>query len=133
MRRDKPRLRIRDLMTGTLGAALLAVSAGATAATVASAASGPGDPAHEWPLNGRTFGETRFSPLTQINPANAGSLGLAWEFSGYTPRGRVHRGNEAAPVVSDGVMYVSGPWSMVYALDARSGKLLWQFDPKVDG
>src|SRR3954469_22321547 len=77
--------------------------------------------------------ETHFSPLTQIAPANASQLGLAWEFNDFVVRGRTHRGNEASPIVTDGVMYFSGPWSVVYALDARSGKLLWKYDPKVDG
>lgn len=91
------------------------------------------DVSHEWPLYGRTFDEARFSPLRQIGPANVSALGLAWEFSGFVVRGRTHRGNEASPLVADGVMYFSGPWSVVYALDARSGKLLWEYDPQVDG
>jgi quinohemoprotein ethanol dehydrogenase len=91
------------------------------------------DESHEWPLYGRTFEEARFSPLKQIDTANASTLGLAWEFKDFVVRGRVHRGNEASPLVSDGVMYFSGPWSVVYALDARSGKLLWKYDPQVDG
>jgi quinohemoprotein ethanol dehydrogenase len=91
------------------------------------------DESREWLLYGRTFEEARFSPLKQIDTANASTLGLAWEFKDFVVRGRVHRGNEASPLVSDGVMYFSGPWSMVYALDARSGKLLWKYDPQVDG
>jgi quinohemoprotein ethanol dehydrogenase len=91
------------------------------------------DVPQEWPLYGRTFEEARFSPLEQIGPSNASTLGLAWEFSDFVVRGRTHRGNEASPLVADGVMYFSGPWSVVYALDARNGKLLWKYDPQVDG
>jgi quinohemoprotein ethanol dehydrogenase len=91
------------------------------------------DESREWPLYGRTFEEARFSPLKQIDTSNASTLGLAWEFKDFVVRGRVHRGNEASPLESDGVMYFSGPWSVVYALDARSGKLLWKYDPQVDG
>jgi quinohemoprotein ethanol dehydrogenase len=91
------------------------------------------DESHEWPLYGRTFEEARFSPLTRIDPANVATLGLAWEFKDFVVRGRTHRGNEASPLVSDGVMYFAGPWSVVYALDARSGTLLWKYDPQVDG
>jgi quinohemoprotein ethanol dehydrogenase len=87
----------------------------------------------EWPLYGRNFEETRFSPRSQINASNVEKLGLAWEFNGFVVRGRTHRGNEASPVVADGVMYFSGPWSIVYAVDARSGELLWKFDPQVPG
>jgi quinohemoprotein ethanol dehydrogenase len=61
------------------------------------------------------------------------SLGLAWEFDDIQVRGSVHRGLEATPLVVDGVMYVSGPWSIVYALDARTGRKLWVFDPQVQG
>jgi len=91
------------------------------------------DESREWPLYGRTFDEDRFSPLTQIGTANVSTLGIAWEFNDFVVRGRTHRGNEASPLVADGVMYVSGPWSVVYALDARTGKLLWKYDPQVDG
>src|SRR3979490_3122612 len=91
------------------------------------------DESHEWPLYGRTFEEARFSPLRQIDTANASTLGLAWEFKDFVVRGRVHRGNEASPLVADGVMYFSGPWSVVYAVDARSGQLLWKYDPEVFG
>lgn len=86
-----------------------------------------------WPLNGRTFHEEHFSPLQQINPRNVGTLGLAWEFDGFVVRGRTHRGVEASPLMADGVLYFSGPWSVVYAVEARSGKLLWQYDPGVLG
>ena len=98
-------------------------------ATLVQAADG----SREWPLYGRTFEEARFSPLTQIAEANVSTLGLAWEFSDFVVRGRTHRGNEASPLVADGVMYLSGPWSVVYALDARNGRLLWKYDPEVDG
>ena len=91
------------------------------------------DEAREWPLYGRTFDEARFSPLRQIGPTNVSTLGLAWEFNDFVVRGRTHRGNEASPLVADGVMYFSGPWSVVYALDARNGQLLWKYDPQVDG
>lgn len=91
------------------------------------------DESHEWPLYGRTFEEARFSPLEQIAPTNVSTLGLAWEFNDFVVRGRTHRGNEASPLVADGVMYFPGPWSVVYALDARNGRLLWKYDPQVDG
>jgi quinohemoprotein ethanol dehydrogenase len=91
------------------------------------------DESVEWPLYGRNFEEARFSPLTQIGTDNVSTLGLAWEFNDFVLRGRTHRGNEASPLVADGVMYFSGPWSVVYALDARNGRLLWKYDPRVDG
>ncbi|MEZ5573278.1 MAG: PQQ-dependent dehydrogenase, methanol/ethanol family [Halioglobus sp.] len=80
----------------------------------------------EWMSHGRTYSEQRFSPLTQINTDNVAKLGLVWSYDLKT-----ERGIEATSLVVDGVMYTTGAWSVVYALDARSGKLLWTFDPKV--
>jgi len=82
----------------------------------------------EWLSYGRTDSEQRFSPLEQIDESSVTGLALAWT----TPTGTT-RGMEATPLVHDGVMYVSGSWSIVLALDARSGKELWRFDPKVSG
>ena len=79
-----------------------------------------------WMSTGRTYGEQRFSPLKKINADNVKELGLAWSY-----KLDVDRGVEATPIVVDGVMYTTGAFSMVYALDARSGKLLWKYDPKV--
>ena len=80
-----------------------------------------------WPSNGRTPGEDRFSPLSQITDENVNELGLAWSYDTGTDRGL-----EATPVVIDGVMYTSGSWSVVIALDAATGEELWRFDPGVD-
>jgi quinohemoprotein ethanol dehydrogenase len=110
----------------------LAQPGGETAATKAPIVASKDD-GREWPLYGGTSDEQRFSPLRQINPSNVGALGLAWEFDDFVVRGHIHRGNEATPLVVEGVMYFSGPWSVVYAVDARSGKLLWKHDPEVDG
>ena len=81
-----------------------------------------------WMSYGRTYDEQRFSPLKQINADNAAHLGLAWYYDLDT-----HRGQEATPIVVDGIMYVTSAWSKVMALDAASGKLLWAYDPEVPG
>ncbi len=81
-----------------------------------------------WMSNGRTYDEQRFSPLTKINDTNAGQLGLAWSYDLDT-----NRGQEATPIVVDGVMYVSTAWSKVKAFDAATGALLWAYDPQVPG
>lgn len=80
----------------------------------------------EWLTNGLDYASTRFSTLKQINTSNAKKLGLAWSYELKTTRGV-----QATPIVVDGVMYVSGPWSVVFAMDARTGKKLWTFDPEV--
>jgi len=83
----------------------------------------------EWLSYGRTYDEQRFSPLIAINEENIGKLGLAWSYELDTP----HRVQEATPLVVDGVMYVTSAWSKLFALDARTGKEIWRFDPKVPG
>ncbi len=79
-----------------------------------------------WLLNGRTFDEQHFSPLKEITDKNVGGLGLAWYLDIDSGMGIV-----SEPIVVDGVAYVSAPLSVVYAVDAASGKLLWKFDPKI--
>ncbi|HUP21675.1 MAG TPA: PQQ-dependent dehydrogenase, methanol/ethanol family, partial [Thermoanaerobaculia bacterium] len=67
----------------------------------------------EWIAHGRTYDEQRYSPLDQITTENVSQLGLAWSFDPET-----NRGLEATPIVVDGVMYTTGSWSVVFALDA---------------
>jgi PQQ-dependent dehydrogenase (methanol/ethanol family) len=75
---------------------------------------------------GRTYSEQRFSPLEKINAENVKELGLAWSYDLKT-----QRGVEATSIVVDGVMYTTSSWSIVVALDARTGAHLWTFDPEV--
>jgi PQQ-dependent dehydrogenase (methanol/ethanol family) len=82
----------------------------------------------QWLSHGRTYNEQRFSPLNQINTDTVGKLGLAW-FADLDSR----RGQEATPLVADGVLYVSTAWSKVKAFDATTGKPLWTYDPEVPG
>lgn len=81
-----------------------------------------------WPTYGGTYAEQRFSSLAQINGANVKDLKLAWYLDLDT-----NRGQEATPLVVDGVLYTTTAWSKVYAMDAGTGKFLWSFDPKVPG
>ncbi|HZZ67461.1 MAG TPA: PQQ-dependent dehydrogenase, methanol/ethanol family [Phenylobacterium sp.] len=80
-----------------------------------------------WMAAGRTYSQQRYSPLTGINQGNVGKLGLAWYGDIDTERGQ-----ESTPVVVDGVLYVTTAWSKVKAYDAKTGKKLWDYDPKVD-
>ncbi len=82
----------------------------------------------DWLVHGRTYDGQRHSPLAQITPANAASLGLAWYADLDT-----NRGQEATPLVIDGILYTSTAWSKVKAYDGRTGRLLWDFDPQVPG
>ncbi|NQZ96952.1 MAG: PQQ-dependent dehydrogenase, methanol/ethanol family [Myxococcales bacterium] len=82
----------------------------------------------DWLSHGRTYTEQRHSPLDRIHEGNVGELGLAWVYETRTTRGL-----EATPLVHDGVMYATGSWSVVFALDARTGVELWRHDPRVSG
>lgn len=82
----------------------------------------------EWVTHGGTYAEQRFSQLDQISAQNVGQLGLAWSAEFDT-----NRGQEATPIVVDGVLYTTTAWSKVYAFDAATGRQLWRFDPEVPG
>jgi PQQ-dependent dehydrogenase (methanol/ethanol family) len=82
---------------------------------------------HNWLTHGRTYSEQRYSPLAQLTTDTVGQLGLTWTYELKTPRGA-----SATPIVVDGVMFVTSAWSLVYALDAATGKERWVYDPKVD-
>jgi PQQ-dependent dehydrogenase (methanol/ethanol family) len=80
-----------------------------------------------WMSYGRTYSEQRYSPLDRVDTENVNQLGLAWSFDFNT-----ERGIEATSIVVDGVMYATSSWSIVHALDARTGEHLWTYDPEVD-
>lgn len=80
----------------------------------------------DWLSYGRNYSEDRYSKLDQITKDNLGELGLAWSVELPSTRGV-----QATPVVVDGIMYFTGPWSVVYAMDARKGEIIWTFDPEV--
>lgn len=101
---------------------LISVARAADVDAERAAAPAPGD----WPAHGRSYAEQRHSPLDAVNRDTVERLGLAWSFELPT-----RRGQEATPIVVDGVLYVTGSWSMVFALDAATGALKWQYDPGV--
>jgi quinohemoprotein ethanol dehydrogenase len=82
----------------------------------------------EWLTHGINYAEQRFSPLTQIDSTNVSRLGLAWSYELGTGGGQ----QSATPLVVNGVMYSITNWSIAFALDARTGKELWRYDPEVD-
>ncbi len=79
-----------------------------------------------WLGHGNDYREQRYSELKQISADTVANLGLAWSFDTD-----FNRGLEATPIVVDGVIFVSANWSVVYALDAKTGKQLWKYDPAV--
>ena len=109
-------------VVGITGTAVAAPANVTGASIEANAKSGK-----EWPSHGLGYAETRFSRLAQVSDANVKNLGLAWTYNLESTRGV-----ESTPLVVDGVMYVTASWSVVHAVDVRTGKRLWSFDPKVD-
>jgi len=82
----------------------------------------------EWATHGNDPVETRYSPLDQIARSNVSRLGLAWTAAAGEGGGN----QEATPLFSNGVLYAITNWSIVFAVDARTGRELWRYDPKVD-
>jgi quinohemoprotein ethanol dehydrogenase len=82
----------------------------------------------DWLTYGFTPGETRYSPLDQLNPGNVKRLGLAWSYD----LGAGGGGQEATPLVWNGAIYGITNWSVVFAVDARTGKERWRWDPEVN-
>ena len=80
----------------------------------------------DWPSHGLDAAETRHSKLQQITAANVKDLGLVWSYDLASTRGV-----EATPLVVDGIMFVTASWSVVHAIDVRTGQRLWTYDPQV--
>src|SRR5215472_8513164 len=98
---------------------LLVIGVGLGMGTAAAADEG-------WLLHGGTENDQRFSSLAQINEQTVRGLGLAWSKELGTTRGL-----EATPIVADGIIYTTGAWSVVFAFDAKTGRMKWTYDPKV--
>jgi quinohemoprotein ethanol dehydrogenase len=80
----------------------------------------------DWLSYGLDYSESRYSKLSQINTESVKNLGLKWTYSLESLRGV-----EATPLVVDGIMYVTASWSVVHAIDVRTGKRIWTYDPEV--
>jgi quinohemoprotein ethanol dehydrogenase len=81
-----------------------------------------------WLSYGRTQGETRYSTLKQIDTTNARNLGLAWSYVLGAGGGN----QEGTPLMWNGTLYGITTWSVVFALDARTGHERWRWDPEVN-
>ncbi len=134
-----PKIKVRSrymLRASALAVALLPMVAGIPAASPPPAHGAgevsqtrvlaAGSDLDNWLVQGRTFEDQRFSPAKTIDQANVKTLGLAWYRDIPTQDGLI-----AAPIVVDGVIYISAPLSKVYALDAKTGAIKWTYDPLV--
>ena len=108
-----------------IGASFAAATAGA-ATTVDGRAIADETQGANWLSYGRTYAEHHYSPLTQVNSSNIQQLGLAWSLD--LPG---ERSLEATPLAVDGILYFSGTHGTAYAVDAKSGRQLWAFDPDI--
>jgi PQQ-dependent dehydrogenase (methanol/ethanol family) len=93
-----------------------------------SALKNAGKRGDEWLTYGSTPGETRYSPLKQLDTTNVSRLGLAWSYE----VGQGGGGQEATPLVWNGTIYGITNWSIVFAVDARTGTEKWRYDPQVN-
>ena len=82
----------------------------------------------EWVTYGLNYNENRYSPLAQIDTGNVNRLGLAWSYE----LGAGGGSQEATPLVSNGTLYGITNWSVVFAVDVRTGKERWRWDPEVN-
>src|SRR5205809_7228615 len=84
-----------------------------------------GKTGEEWLTYGLTPGETRYSPLKQIDVSTVSRLGLSWSYD-VGPGGG---SQEATPLYSNGTIFGITTWSIVFAVVARTGKENWRWDP----
>jgi quinohemoprotein ethanol dehydrogenase len=112
------------LMIGVASRAAAAAPGAVDAARLQAADSEP----QNWYTGGRDKDGTYYSPLATINASNVKDLGFAWQYGLGSPL----RGQEATPVVVDGILYTSGTWGYVYAVNAATGREVWRYDPKSD-
>ena len=106
--------------------ALLLSSSASAETTVDGAAITDETQGANWLSFGRTYSEQRFSPLTAINAENVKKLGLEWSLELPGERSLL-----ATPLVVDGMLYFTASYSVIYAVDARTHKIVWRYDPKV--
>src|SRR5579871_4270188 len=111
---------------------LLGVCAGAQTVVDTAALKNAGTAADEfsgnWLTYGKSQGETRYSPLKQIDTSNVKRLGLAWTYTLGAGGGN----QEGTPLVWNNTIYGITTWSVVFALDGRTGKELWRWDPEIN-
>ena len=123
--------RTRLLLLGSLGTALFILTTFAVGQQVKKIddkvlkTAGKGT---EWTMNGMDWGEQRYSTMTQINASNVGKLAPAWQYELGAGGGN----QQATPLFSNGVIYTVTNWSIVAAVDAKTGKQLWSYDPQAD-
>ncbi len=108
-----------------LAGLLLTVGAAGAETVVDDATLSDESDGRNWLGFGRTYSEKRFSPLTEINEKTVAGLGLQWFLDLPEDKTLV-----STPLAVDGVLYFTGSYSKTRAVDARTGKILWEYDPE---
>src|SRR5437868_12902015 len=128
------------MLFGAVFSVMLLLAVGASGSRSKSAAAIPAftpaqlsaQPGANWIHENGNIQSNRYSSLSQINGSNGGNLKLAWTTHLTNPATpETNLGGKANPIVYNGVMYVQDGWGRITAMDATSGKILWQFDPQV--
>jgi len=87
----------------------------------------------DWPTFGYDYPQTRHVPYDQVTKNNVSELGVAWAVDFMKLDESIPPANQSFPIIIDGVMYVTTTFSHVYALDAKTGKVLWSWKPEQIG
>jgi quinohemoprotein ethanol dehydrogenase len=120
---------MRPVIVGICGILLVSVMLAQQAKKVdENALKNAGKTGEEWLTYGLDLAERRYSPLKQIDSTNVKRLGLAWSVDIVGGGGA----QENTPLVSNGVIYMVTNWSIASAIDARTGKQIWRWDPRVN-
>jgi len=128
-RQNRATLLLAAALTLTGGATISAQQPAVVDSAVLKQAGTPADQfPGSWLTYGKSQSETRYSPLKQIDSSNVKRLGLEWSYvvgaGGYN--------QEGTPLVWNNTIYGTTTWSVVYAVDARTGKQIWRWDPEVN-
>lgn len=133
--------KMRALMGGVAGVALLLAASGAIAADATPERlvnAGSPEEAANWLTVHRTYDANRFSPLNEITPENVGNLKLAYavQLGGLEPGAGGPGSMEGTPLAKDGFLYVTDPWGTPYKIDAspdkNGGRIVWICDTGIE-
>ena len=122
-----PKLGLRTRLTSLIALCGLALGVAAQAPEGVTEEAILASPNAEWLTYGGNYAEWHYSPLDEIDLTNVGRLGVAWQRELIGTNGNL----EATPLVHDGVIYATGTWSTVFALDAATGEERWHWDPAI--
>ncbi len=115
-------MKFASVVTAVLFAVLFLVTSGNQAAAQKEV------PNRDWAVNGGETSNTHYSPLKHINRDNVSQLRVAWSYdTGETG------GLQTSPIIVDGVLYALSPSQKVFAVDAATGRVVWNFDSGIKG